>query len=246
MADTTIVIPCYNEEHRLPIAALLEFSTTHADIRFVLVDDGSIDGTSRVLEGLQRTAPGTFTIIQNRQNRGKAEAVRAGMLAAMTASAEFVGYWDADLSTPLDTIIDFRDALLARPALLCVIGSRVQRLGAEIVRKPARHYLGRIFATLASRTLRVAVYDTQCGAKLFRRCSVVETLFNEPFRSRWIFDVEVLARIARLSGSAGASLETVVLEYPLPKWRDVEGSQLGLRAMAGALLDLFGLQRSLR
>lgn len=242
-SDTIIVVPCYNEASRLPTAVLLRFAAEHPNIRFVMVDDGSTDATGSILRDLQQTAPNTFRTLHNATNQGKAEAVRRGVMYAIGQAPAFVGYWDADLSTPLDSIVDFRRSLLADPLLTCVIGSRVKRLGATITRKPARHYLGRVFATLAARTLRVAVYDTQCGAKLFRVCPVVESAFAEPFTTRWIFDVEVLARIDRGSRRSGATLTNTALEYPLTQWHDVSGSRLGIASMARALVDLWRISR---
>src|SRR5438132_292008 len=78
-----------------------------------------------------------------------------------------IGYWDADLSTPLDQVDRLLAALRDDPQCRLAMGSRVKRLGADIMRRPSRHILGRIFATFASGILGFGVYDSQCGAKLF-------------------------------------------------------------------------------
>ena len=121
-----------------------------------------------------------------------------------------------------------------------VLGSRIKRLGASIDRKAKRHYLGRVFATFASLTLRLPVYDTQCGAKLVQ-AALVPQLFDQPFLSRWIFDVELLARLRNLVGVQ--KLLDATIEAPLDKWEDIGGSKLRFSYMMRAPLELWKIAR---
>ena len=227
MASVTIVIPCYNEAERLQVSRFQAFTCARHLLRFLFVNDGSTDGTGKVLEALQGFDPQRFTSYDLSTNVGKAEAVRQGVLRACAGGAEYVGYWDADLATPLEAIPVFCDLLEDRPDLLMVFGARVQLLGRAIERRALRHYLGRVFATAASLVLGIAIYDTQCGAKLFRASAAMQALFQEPFLTRWLFDVEILARLIRARrGTRLPQVQNVIYEFPLHEWHDVAGSKV--------------------
>ena len=244
MRTTVIVVPCYNEAARLDTAAFEAFVAENTDEAILFVDDGSSDRTREVVSRLAAAHPGAVDVHALDRNSGKAEAVRTGVVQALASGAKRVGYWDADLSTPLDQVVHFGRILDEDERRLCVMGSRVRRLGADVRRNPARHYLGRIFATLASYVLGMGVYDTQCGAKLFRVTEETARIFRAPFLSRWIFDVELLARLRKELGAAGIAVEQTVYESPLPKWEDVGGSKLRRSQMFVALGDLWRIYRA--
>lgn len=240
---TVIVVPCFNEEKRLDGEAFLDYARRHPDVGFLFVDDGSRDRTAEMLARLRTSEPRAIVVHSMPQNSGKAEAVRTGMLAALDRGSEFVGYWDADLSTPLDEITGFVKILGADPTVLAVLGCRIRRLGADVRRRSVRHYLGRIFATGASIALRLPIYDTQCGAKLFRADPRVRDAWSAPLSSRWAFDVEVIARLR--AGLGDVAAERLFYEQPLGRWSDVPGSKLGPRHMVVAVVDLLRIWRSI-
>lgn len=240
----TIVVPCYNEEDRLDGEAFMRFSRKFRHIRFLFVNDGSNDGTEKTLKGLVNSSPSRFGILNLKKNLGKAEAVRRGILKALGTSPEYIGYWDADLATPLETIPEFIEMLDRRPELLLITGARIKLLGKEISRNPWRHYLGRIFATMVSLVLRLAVYDSQCGAKVFRTTESTVDLFKDKFISRWIFDVELLSRMTQRQLHHNPSTgQSRIFEFPLSIWRDTGSSKLRTLDFFKAPLDLFLIHR---
>jgi dolichyl-phosphate beta-glucosyltransferase len=225
-----LIIPCYNEEHRLDFSSFRKISE---DISFVFVNDGSTDGTLKLL---LEHASGNFLVHNLEKNSGKAEAVRQGMLFAESNSKlkdfEWFGFWDADLATPLtelENLLLYRD--LFYPDAVAVFGSRIKRLGGSISRSALRHLLGRIFATIFRLVFKVNSYDSQCGAKIFRR-NCVRKAFADKFYSRWIFDVEIMIRLRELN----------LVEYPLREWSDVGGSKvMNCRNFIIIIRDIFRL-----
>jgi dolichyl-phosphate beta-glucosyltransferase len=234
--DVLIVVPCYNEAQRLPVERFREFIET-STIGFVFVDDGSRDRTFQVLEEFRRSREDRVHVLRLKVNQGKAEAVRRGINFALERNPGYTGYWDADLATPLDAILRFLAILQERPGLDMVFGSRVKLLGRNVQRRPARHYMGRVFATVVSTMLRLPIYDTQCGAKLFRVRPEIRDLFGQPFLSRWVFDVEILARYINRLGSAQAAAARIY-EYPLEEWQDVAASKVKGGDFAKAFRDV--------
>lgn len=239
MATHAIVVPCYNEAQRFDPEAFLENARQRPDRRFVLVDDGSTDDTWSLLQRTAARLPAQVEAIQQSPNAGKAEAVRRGVLHAMAnAATDIVGYFDADLATPLSALDRMLAPLLDGDAEI-VLAARVQLLGRHIDRNPARHYAGRVFATAASSLLDMPIYDTQCGAKLFRVTPTVRAAFSAPFVTSWTFDVELLSRLAHLRAGAGLPpLEDVTFEFPLTRWTDVAGSKVRPKDFPLALRDL--------
>ncbi len=244
MLACVIIVPCYNEEQRLNTAAFRAFVSENPSVAFLFVDDGSTDGTRALLGELNCEDGDSFMVLHLERNSGKAEAIRRGMQEASRLEPTLAGYWDADLATPLDAILDFMAHLDAHPEVAMVFGARVKLLGRQIVRRAWRHYFGRIFATLASCSLGIGIYDTQCGAKLFRMSPTIDWLFEQPFCSRWIFDVEVLARfLHKLRADKQGLVDDLIHEIPLVRWEDVPGSKVRPLDALRAIYELWMIHR---
>ena len=224
MKTLALVVPCKNEAKRLDVAAFLEAVGKWPWLSFLFVDDGSTDSTAETLAHLSNLSCAMHAI-HLPETCGKSHAVRAGVLhLGRISKTDCIGFWDADLATPLSEIPAFMRYFEENPAMSAVIGSRWARLGGRIRRAKMRGLGGALTRLLARRALGVEIYDTQCGAKIFKRETALE-LFRQPFRSRWLFDIELLARMGR------RRLLRNVCEHPLSFWFDAPGSKVGLGAI---------------
>lgn len=247
MIRVALVVPCYVEASRLVPARFLDAARSRPWLTLLFVDDGSYDGTAEMLGAIESACPGQVRVLRLAAHAGKAEAVRLGLLEAARAAPEYVGFWDADLATPLEAVDDFVALARRRPEFDLVIGSRVNLMGRNVRRSPARHYISRVFATAASLALDLPVYDTQCGAKLFRASGDVMAVFSQPFRSRWIFDVEILARYLALPvRDGGPARRARIYELVLPAWHEMPGSKLRVGDVLRGFVEVFGVWRTRR
>ena len=238
MNTLSLVIPCYNEAERLSKTDFLNALAKWPWVSFCFVDDGSIDSTAEKIAHLERLSPSVRALYLPK-NMGKAEAVRTGVrYLCENASADYVGFWDADLATPLDEIPLFMRHFGEHPCVKAVIGSRWPHLGGNIQRTSARKLTGWIAKSIIRGILKAQVWDTQCGAKIFSRNLAAE-IFDSPFRTKWLFDIELLMRIGR------CRLSDMVMEHPVRVWSDVPGSKLDINAIADfiTLINLSFLQR---
>lgn len=242
-SSSCIIVPCYNEADRLPIDSFLTHLQQVPTAQFCFVDDGSTDHTRTLLEALQQQHPGRIDALILPTNSGKAEAVRAGMVHCASKPVDYLGFLDADLATPPDAMVDLATVLDQHPTVDLVMGSRIQYLGTDIRRSTFRHYSGRVVATFISFILKIPVYDTQCGAKLFRR-TCVSSLFREPFISRWLFDVELLARLIRQYGPSEVLHH--IREQPLRQWTEKGGSRIRPSYYLKLWFDLYRIHQAYR
>ena len=227
----SVVIPAYNEEAR--IGATIEAITAYLaasgeDYELLVVDDGSTDRTTRLVEESSRFNP-RIQLLRLSTNRGKGAAVRTGVLAT---TGDQVLVSDADLATPIAELARLRARLDAGCPI--VIGSRALT-GADIIvrQHPLRELMGRTFNVLVQLLVMRGIADTQCGFKLFAG-PVARELFAASQIDGFAFDVEVLLL---------ARLRYKVAEVPVV-WRHVEQSKVSPgRDAARMLWDVVKLRR---
>lgn len=246
MKSCAVVLPCFNELGRLQPREILRLAE-HPAMRLVLVDDGSTDRTGALLEACRAEAPESISVLRRSSNGGRGAAVRDGMLRALADGARCVGFLDADLAAPIDELVRLHEVFESGAADV-VMGARVRRLGARVQRTAVRRLLGRTFAHLAALAIDVPLYDTQCGAKLFRATPQLHAALATPFVAGWTFDVELIARLYHGGRHAPGLGPEAFREVPLDHWSDVAGSKLTSRDAVRAVLDLaiVGLQTRTR
>jgi dolichyl-phosphate beta-glucosyltransferase len=231
MSSFAIIVPCYNEASRIKASEFIDCANRHPDVAFYFVNDGSTDDTDEKLLHIQQTCK-HVKIITLKKNYGKGEAVRQGLIAASNDKHGIVGYLDADLSTDIEEFIHLK-TILVQENLDMVLGSRIQKIDTQIERSFFRHIIGRTIATIIDQKFKLGVYDTQCGAKIFRY-PVIGNSIQECFYTRWFFDVELLLRIKKTH-------HPIAAEIPLSKWQNVRNSKLSMLSFPAVVKDVWVL-----
>ncbi|MEU9482454.1 dolichyl-phosphate beta-glucosyltransferase [Streptomyces decoyicus] len=241
--DLTVVVPAYNEEHRLPrtLDAICRYLRSspgrHAGWELIVVDDGSTDATAAAVREAAAAEPRIRLVgsppdpglpASHARNHGKGHAVRLGVLASRGGR---VLVTDADLATPIEEVALLHDQLDAGYA--AAIGSRVQG-GArvEVCQHPLRKLLGRVGNQVIRAVAVPGVLDTQCGFKLFDG-DQARAVFGRSRVDGWGIDVEIL----RMFHEA----KWPVAEVPV-RWAHQPGSKVRALDYAGVLLELVRLR----
>jgi dolichyl-phosphate beta-glucosyltransferase len=190
----SIVIPAYNEQDRLGPTIVSYLGYCHERglaAELIVVDDGSMDATSMLVEQMSAEYP-EIRLIRLAENRGKGYAVRTGVV---NARGEMVLFADADAATPISEIERLESALNAGADV--AIGSRaLTGVGVRVKARLYRRVAGRAFHLLVRMLTVRTIQDTQCGFKLFRG-SVAHDLFSRMRMTGFSFDVELLMMAQR-------------------------------------------------
>lgn len=236
MQKVALIIPCYNEAKRLDINKVNEL-ILNSTVTIYFVNDGSIDNTIELVNQIVAFHQNRCFLIDFKENTGKANTIyKAINLIKKDKLYDYIGYFDADFSTPVSEIIRILSNLESYSYDL-IFGSRVLLLNTEINRKWQRHVIGRIIITLINFRFKLGVYDTQCGAKIFSQ-KLISEVFQKPFCTSWLFDVEVFIRLK------SRNLLYNACEFPLKEWRDVEGSKLSWKTSFKILKELYSLHKN--
>ncbi len=222
-----ICVPCFNESNRLSLFLnqIQELSNLNTfqdhSIDFTFLNDGSLHDESQKMNSIITTFKSTrfnISMINFDSNRGKGAVLRDGFQVAINKNCyDIIGFMDGDGATGAlelqNLILNFEK----NKDLDLVIGSRWKALGYKVERTLKRHLMGRIFATLLSVIFDIPVYDSQCGAKLFKATVLNNKLLTYCYDNKWLFDTQLLITLY-LS-------KKKIIEQPV-NWKDQPGSKV--------------------
>jgi len=179
MQKIAIIIPCYNQQNPFDEVNIETFlSQTAVDIH--LAKDGSTNETLKKITAVS-SANNLRCFVDYKVNEGKASTVfKTVNYISNNGNYEFIGYLDADFSTPVSEIVRMITSLEENPPTF-LFGSQIKLLNSNIDRKVMRHIVGRIIITILNLKFKLGIYDTQCGAKFFNR-EAIKNGFSKKLR----------------------------------------------------------------
>lgn len=234
-----IVIPCYNEANRLPVKSYKSFLNKARDVSIFFINDGSSDETGHLIHEMVMEFNEHVHLISLKKNKGKGNAVFEGFHFVLN-NHDFkkIAFLDADLATSLEECYQLTDYVEGKISL--VFGSRILKLDNNIKRKWYRFFFGRLVATAISKSLKLSLYDSQCGCKIFDT-SLADKIFVEPFLSKWLFDVEIFFRAIKIYGRK--NIKEHIKEVPLNEWVDTPDSRVSPWYFFRLWLDLYKISK---
>ena len=224
----SVVIPVYNEaDNLLDLVTRVHDALASADLSFELicVDDGSRDGSTRLLEQLAAERPWLRPVYLIR-NYGQSTALQAGF---DIATGEFIATLDGDLQNDPADVPRLLAHLEANPDIDVISGWRKDRQDAALSRKlPSRIANG-----LISRVTGVALHDYGCALKVYR--------------ARIIHDLRLYGELHRFIPALAAEVGARIIEMPVNHAARLRGtSKYGIDRTFRVLLDLLWIKFLLR
>jgi dolichol-phosphate mannosyltransferase len=223
-----VVVPTYNERENLPV--LVDGLMRHENVRVLVVDDQSPDGTGAVADTLARAFPGRVDVLHRTSRRGFGRSCVDGMTQAVREPVDVVCQMDADLS---HDPADLPRMIGASAHADVVIGSRYIA-GGRILNWPLRRRILSRFANSYIRLVtRLTARDCTSGYRCWRRETLASVPFDRIFSDGYSFLIEMLFRaeqrgvrvaevpitfVERLKGQSKLSM-AVLVESVITPWR---------------------------
>jgi dolichol-phosphate mannosyltransferase len=182
-----VLLPTYNERENLPLIAALLLA--QPNVRVLVIDDGSPDGTGQVADRLAAASGGRLTVLHRTGKRGLGRSYLDGMRAALESDAELIFQMDADLSHDPKYVPAM---VAATRSADIVIGSRYLQ-GVSVVNWPLRRLMLSTFANWYVRTVTgMRVRDCTAGFRCWRRDAVAKMPLDRITSDGYSFQVETL------------------------------------------------------
>lgn len=228
MKKVFLCVPCFNESKRLPHfiqqieLCLNDVQKLQLQIHICFLNDGSTSEETQKMHNLiegHNFSQIKFELVSFAMNRGKGAVLRDGFKQALLQDVDYIGFCDGDGATSFPEVLKIINAFSIYPDKDVIIGSRWKALGYEVSRSLKRHYSGRIFATILSNLFKIPVYDSQCGAKFFKRSIITTQLLDLCYDDKWLFDTQMLINLYNSKKN--------ILEFPI-NWQDQPDSKVFL------------------
>jgi glycosyltransferase involved in cell wall biosynthesis len=222
-SKVVIIIPCFNEAERINLSyfnILCRLNST----AWVFVDDGSTDGTSKILKKYSNKK--NIIYLKLSHNVGKSNAIAHGMNYASSkiSNIGWIGFLDSDgafATSDVENIIKMTSFIERYDAIYT---SRVKMAGRNIKRNNTRHVIARLITSLFGLVWKDIPYDTQSGFKLYKYSDNFNSIFIKPFKTKWFFDIELSIRYLMYKKK-----NINVWEEPVSTWVDIPGSKINYR-----------------
>jgi len=210
--ELTVVIPTYNEAENLPKLVSALFDLPLPQLRILIVDDNSPDGTGDLAEEIGRGADGRLSVLHRRGKLGLGTAYITGFQKALEQGAEAIAQMDADFSHPPELLLSLYETLQSCDVAM---GSRYIPGGGVDERWPLwRKGLSSFGNIYARAILRLPVRDTTGGFRMWRKGTLEGMPLNNVRSNGYAFQVEM----AYLACKLGYTFKEVPFYFADRRW----------------------------
>lgn len=192
MTQALVILPTYNERPNL--ARLVGALLAHPNVRVLVVDDQSPDGTGEIADGLARSYPGRVEVMHRTGSRGLGRSYIDGIRRAIGEPVDVICQMDADLSHDPRHLPDL---IAATTRADVAIGSRYVPGGAIVNWPRRRMILSRAANVYIRAVTRLGVRDCTSGYRCWRRTALASLPLDRFFSDGYSFLVEMLFVAAR-------------------------------------------------